>query len=164
MVMMRLLDVKRNKVDKEIIFIPYKINDELNNKQFILFRNVESIFDQVKCFNGSLFNGKLETNSDIDIKGQIKLGPFTAYYKDGKIHNDNGWGICFCHTMWFYWCQDGMPHRLDGPAIVSYRCADYFIEGKEYTFEQFWNKQKDTIHATKIMANILGQKNGQVIF
>jgi hypothetical protein len=57
------------------------------------------------------------------------------------------------------WVSNGMPHRLDGPARECVMdCCHWYVEGKCLTFEQFWEKQKDTEYAPRIMAYMLGVK------
>jgi hypothetical protein len=56
-----------------------------------------------------------------------------------------------------YWYVKGKRHRLDGPAIEYSDGSKYwYVEGKKLTFEQFWEKQKNTEYAPKIMADMLG--------
>lgn len=58
-----------------------------------------------------------------------------------------------------YRLPNGKYHRLDGPAFYYKDMQKYYIGGKEYTPTQFWDKQKHTKYATKIMAHILGNRD-----
>ena len=71
------------------------------------------------------------------------------------IH-ENYTGILECPNGDKLWYLNGKFHRLDGPSVEL--CNGYkfwYLNGKEYTFEQYWNIQKNTEHANKIMAYIL---------
>ena len=55
------------------------------------------------------------------------------------------------------WYVEDKRHRLDGPAIeYADGSKSWYVEDKELTFEQFWERQKDTEYAPKIMAYMLG--------
>jgi hypothetical protein len=58
------------------------------------------------------------------------------------------------------WYVEGKRYRLDGPACEYADGSKYwYVEGKSLTFEQFWEKQKDTEYAPRIMAYMLGAKS-----
>lgn len=56
------------------------------------------------------------------------------------------------------WILNGKIHHPIKPAYNVDERIEYWLDGIELTFEQFWEKQKDTIYANKIMANLLGSK------
>jgi hypothetical protein len=81
-----------------------------------------------------------------------------AWYVEGKYHRLDGPAVEWADGSKAWYVEHKLS-RLDGPAI---ECADgskyWYVEGKCMTFEQFWERQKDTIHAPRIMAYMLGAK------
>lgn len=60
-----------------------------------------------------------------------------------------------------YWFKNGLPHRENGMAITSSPELEdnYWLNGEKLTFAQFWERQKDTEHASIIMGNMLGKND-----
>ena len=80
------------------------------------------------------------------------------WYVEGKFHRLDGPAIEWADGS-KSWCIEDKLHRKDGPAIEYPNGAKFwYIEGKELTFQQFWELQKDTEYALKIMAYMLGAK------
>ena len=84
-----------------------------------------------------------------------------VWYVEGGLHSISGsttqWSNgCKC------WFKNGNIHRLDGPAIM-YPDGNklWFIDGEPLSFQQFWARQKDTEHAPRIIAYMLGAKQGE---
>src|SRR5437899_1454123 len=81
---------------------------------------------------------------------------------NGLLHRlNNQPAAIFEHMERYEYVFNGEHHRSNGPAIIDKSWYAYYIKGKFYTFEQFWEKQKHTKHATEIMAFILGKKNNK---
>ena len=83
---------------------------------------------------------------------------YKAWYVKGKQHRLDGPAV-ECANGSKYWYIEGKCHRLDGPAIEyadGSKC--WYIEGEYLTFQQFWERMKDTDYALKIMAYMLGAK------
>lgn len=82
-------------------------------------------------------------------------------------NNYNGWvswdGLAYKHCVRYY--VNGKNHREDGPACLWFSVSnkviikEYWLNDNNYTFAQFYEKQKHTIHAAKIMAEVLGEKD-----
>jgi hypothetical protein len=79
----------------------------------------------------------------------------------------DGYSGVFCNYRCEKYYVDGVLHREDGPAVVwiddkfsqKYKLKEQFwLNGKNYEFYEYWEKQKNTIYASKIMADILGKK------
>ena len=79
---------------------------------------------------------------------KTKLQTVSYFDANGYLHRDDGPAVTWYDD--FYgkkemekWMKHGMLHRLDGPAWIYYytdgkiRTADYFINDKEYTKEEF---------------------------
>lgn len=87
------------------------------------------------------------------------------------VDSHNGLRLCM-KNKWFtgimtfpngsYECfSEGFWHNEDGPAVVNYLEdgsieKNYYLNGEQYSFQEFWDKQKATKYANKIMANVLG--------
>ena len=63
------------------------------------------------------------------------------------------------------WVYNGKIHHPVKPAVqlahvntYTIDRIEYWLDGIEYTFEEFWEKQKDTVYAPQIMAIRLGEK------
>lgn len=79
--------------------------------------------------------GKLTTEEQ---NGAFKFENVTKYYHNGEYHRLDGPAVLY-NTGRFYWFKYGKLHRLDGPAM-NHRDKPYFyIDGKEYQFED-WEK------------------------
>lgn len=57
-----------------------------------------------------------------------------------------------------YHYKDGLRHREDGPALIKEKGHFWFLDGKEYSFEQYWEIQKDTEYKEKIISYMLSSK------
>jgi hypothetical protein len=80
------------------------------------------------------------------------------YLANGQSQPDNFTGVAIWDgtKIWF---RNGLISRLDGPAIEhSSGHVEWWLGDWELSFEQYWWHQKDTIHASKIMAYMLGAK------
>ena len=104
--------------------------------------NVKSWYDFPKKFTGIA----------------IYLDGSKCWYVEGKHHRLDGPAIEYADGSKF-WYVEGKYHRLDGPAIEWADGSKYWcIEGKYLTFQQFWERMKDTDYAPRIMAYMLGAK------
>ena len=71
---------------------------------------------------------------------------YNSYYCDGQV-----WRITTLYNF-----KDGKLHCETGPAIKDGDIQLYYLDGKHYTFNEFWAKQANTEHAAKIMSEVLG--------
>ena len=60
----------------------------------------------------------------------------TYYYVNGELHREDGPAFENIFGKKFWYIND-KRHRLDGPAIEYYDEKFYYIEGKEYSKEEF---------------------------
>lgn len=82
----------------------------------------------------------------------IKENGDEEWYKDGKLHRENGPAVIVNNRNWYlndkitlkcegqikYWYQHGKLHRNNGPAIIYPNGQEeYYIEGKKYTKKEF---------------------------
>ena len=76
------------------------------------------------------------------------------YNEQGKRHRENDLpGVIWYRDNGFIfrkeWCQHGMMHRIDGPAVICYdedgkiskQC--WYLNGEECTEEKYWEKLKE---------------------
>jgi hypothetical protein len=57
------------------------------------------------------------------------------------------------------WLQNGLYHRPDGPAVeIGRTYKAWYLDGDFLGFEKYWERQKDTEYAPRIMAYMLGAK------
>src|SRR5688572_2800158 len=49
------------------------------------------------------------------------------------------------------WVTNGLVHRPDGPAMDCDGELRWFLEGREYSFEEYWERQKYTPHASQLL-------------
>lgn len=70
---------------------------------------------------------------------------FTAYYKDGKLHKEDGEAVL------------AKPQTQSSYSFE--RNFYYYLNGIKYSFDQYFEKQKNTIYASKIIAEKLGSSN-----
>jgi hypothetical protein len=95
---------------------------------------------EVKKFDNRIeyyYEGKLHRNNDlpaIEYKNGSKY-----WFQNGKLHRDNGPAEEFSNGVKI-WYKNGLTHRLDGPAYEYKENKEWYIEGKEYTEEEFNNK------------------------
>jgi hypothetical protein len=63
------------------------------------------------------------------------------------------------------WLKNGDYCRYDGPAMKWKDSERWFLDGEQFSFEQFWERMKDTKYAPKIMAYVLGARtdNGKAM-
>jgi len=63
------------------------------------------------------------------------------WYKHGRRHRNNGPAVELINGF-KEWFKEGKRHRLDGPAseLVRFDFKQYWIEGKEYTEEEYLRK------------------------
>lgn len=73
------------------------------------------------------------------------------YYKDGKLHREDGPAITYCNGNVFYY-KNGILHRNNGPAVIfSCGVAQYYKNGircvddgnKFVCYYNFFNKDKE---------------------
>lgn len=94
---------------------------------------------------------KLLKHSTEIAKNEIKSRFYLAFdvrsdytYENGRHH---------------YKLPNGKYHRLDGPAKYGKGLDEYYINGQAYQVTDFWKKMKNTKYSSRIMANILGNRN-----
>jgi hypothetical protein len=70
-------------------------------------------------------------------KAKVDRRGTKRWYQNGLLHRLDGPAVEYANGS-KAWCQNGEPHRLDGPAVEWADGEKYwYIEGKEYTEEQF---------------------------
>ena len=101
------------------------------NGQLSFEGNAEKSAEQFIEHLLNIFNNKIQnfiseekTNIEIDKDGTIR------YYKNGKLHNDNGPAIEYVNTS-KAWLINGQFHRLDGPAVEYLDGSkEWWVNGK----------------------------------
>lgn len=68
------------------------------------------------------------------VKSVWHSGRIEYYDENGDYHRDDGPAVIDNGQFWY---KHGKFHRLDGPAYSSYKEKSYWIDGVEYTEEQF---------------------------
>lgn len=102
-----------------------------DNGQLSFEGNAEKSAERFIDYLLHIFNNKNQefilqqkTNMVIDKDGTIR------YYKNGKLHNDNGPAIEYVNTA-KAWLINGQFHRKDGPAIEYVNGSkEWWINGK----------------------------------
>ena len=66
------------------------------------------------------------------------------------------------YSIWF---KGGKPHKDDGPAFITKEKSNqedqYFLRGKKYTLEEYWEKQKYSKYADKIFSELFSNKESE---
>lgn len=65
--------------------------------------------------------------------------------------------ICFGDNS-VVWILNGKIHHPSKPAHYD---GSYWLEGQEYSFNDFYNRQKDTQYASGVLAYVLASKGEQ---
>lgn len=83
------------------------------------------------------------------------IHPFVTYwYYDGKLHRENGPAIEWNDGTQI-WFNHGRKHRLDGPAnISSITGIRWYIEGIEYTKQEFYKYLENKKLREKLQSNL----------
>ena len=72
------------------------------------------------------------------IDGPAMINEFanrTEWWVNGKLHREDGPAIIDSHGVCYY--KHGELHRIDGPAYVVGTTQQYYIEGIQYTFDEW---------------------------
>ena len=61
-----------------------------------------------------------------------------SWWKDGRLHRTDGPAYEFNNgdTSWY---KDGVLHRTDGPAVEFEDISEWWVEGVQYSEEEFKN-------------------------
>ena len=80
-------------------------------------------------------NGNLHSFND---EPTIICSNGTMYwYQHGKLHRDNDLPAIICSDSSKFWFQHGKFHRETDAAVIYDDCVKYWLNGKQYTFEQW---------------------------
>jgi hypothetical protein len=59
------------------------------------------------------------------------------YNSNGEYHRENGAAVTYNNIKKQHYYQHGKRHRLDGPAIKTPKYESWYIEGIQYSKEEF---------------------------
>lgn len=86
-----------------------------------------------------VFETKKEVPKNFTGTCYIKVWKCLEHLVNGRPHCEDGPAIQY-DTGDYLWFQNGLYHRLDGPAWKCREHHTYYIKNREYTEEEFWNQ------------------------
>lgn len=94
------------------------------------------------------------------------FSPFTAHLSNGLVHCLDAPAMVLRRLTTLkpfqeLWAVNGKLHREDGAALIQLYSGwnEYYLNDELLTLAQFYERQKHTIHATKIMALLLASNS-----
>ena len=115
---------------------------------------------------GFRYTNNKPVNGYVEYDGaNITFSPFTAHLSNGLSNCLDAPAMVLrrlntLQPFSMYWAVNGKIHREDGPALIDLPNDHYYyLNDERLTLAQFYERQKHTIHATKIMALLLASKH-----
>jgi uncharacterized protein (UPF0305 family) len=92
---------------------------------------------EIKKFKNSIeYYNDGELHRDDDLPAIEHADGTKVWFQHGEIHRDNGPAFQLSNGI-KVWYKNGQRHRLDGPAHEGINKSLWYIEGKQYTEEEF---------------------------
>ena len=135
------------------------------NVQLIMFNTEDPSWVGLKYPNGDMFTGFVQQFTylqDPTISNR-SFSPFVGHFLNGILHSLTEPAFIIKRNTGrikaTHWLKHGKNHREDGAAYYAPdgRCA-YYLDGIELSLAAYYERQKNTIHAEKIMALILSSR------